>query len=297
MFAKTRVVRPWLTPNTIGLFLLLVCSLVGPAASQGQDRAMSAANKSSPGVSKYSADLAADKNTVPDQGVIPPGTILPIRLQSSISTDKSEPGQLIAGKIAQDVPSPNHSKIRAGSKVEGRIVEVTPAGSASGPRISIQFEKVYSQGKAIPVTTNLRAMAGFMEVMQTGEPDEEGAPPNWWTTTQVGGDSVYGVGGPVMSAEHSSEVVGRSVNGGVLSRVSAKEGTKCRGPVAGNTNPQALWVFSSDACGTYGMEHIEIVHAGRTDPVGTISFVSDRPKLKIPAATAMLLRVNGLSRD
>ena len=143
---------------------------------------------------------------------------------------------MVVGRIAQDVPLPDGSNIRAGSKVEGRIVEVTPVGSASGPRISIQVEKVYSQGKAIPVTTNLRAMAGFMEVMQTGVPEEgasEGTPSNWWTTTQVGGDSVYGVGGPVMSAQDSSEVVGWSVNGGVLSLVSAKEGIKCRGPVAG----------------------------------------------------------------
>jgi hypothetical protein len=118
-----------------------------------------------------------------------------------------EAGQIFMGNIAQDVPSPNGSNIRAGSKVEGRIFEVTSAGSASGPRISIQFEKVYSQGKAIPVTTNLRAMAGFMEVMQTGVPQEgasERTPSNWWTATQVGGDSGYGVGGRVMSAEDSS---------------------------------------------------------------------------------------------
>lgn len=95
----------------------------------------------------------------------------------------------------------------------GRIFEVTSAGSASGPRISIQFEKVYSQGKAIPVATNLRAMAGFMEVMQAGVPEEaasEGIPSSWLTSTQVGGDSVYGVGGPVMSAEKASGIQARS---------------------------------------------------------------------------------------
>ena len=70
-----------------------------------------------------------------------------------------------------------------------------------------------------------------------------------------------------------------------------------QGPVAGNTNPQALWVFSSDACGTYGMENLKISHAGRTNPVGIISLASDNSKLRIPNGTAMLLRVNAVSRD
>ncbi len=271
------------------------------ASSQAQISSILAVHRTSLSTESTPNDvLSSQALPLPELDVIPSGTILPVRLRTNISSEKSKVGQIVVGRIAQDVPLPDGSNIRAGSKVEGRIVEVTPVGSASGPRISIQFEKVYSQGKAIPVTTNLRAMAGFMEVMQTGVPEEgasEGTPSNWWTTTQVGGDSVYGVGGPVMSAQDSSEVVGWSVNGGVLSVVSAKEGTKCRGPVAGNKSHQALWVFSSDACGMYGMEHIQIVHAGRTHPVGIISLASDSSKIKIPNGTAMLLRVNAVSRD
>ena len=289
MFTKIRVVGSALTRILAGSFLVAFCFSIVMTASQGKEREIPPAT-----------NLAAHTSTVTDQNVIPPGTILPVRLRSTISSDKSAPGQLIVGRIAQDVPLPNGSKIRAGSKIEGHVVEVIPAGSPSGPMLSIRFDKVYSQGKTIPVTTNLRAIAGFMEIMEAAVPEDgaaEGTPSNWWTTTQVGGDSVYGVGGPVMSAEHTSEVVGKSVGDGVLSRVSAKEGTKCRGSIAGNTAPQALWVFSSDACGTYGIEHVKITHAGRTDPVGTISLASDSPKLKIRSATGMLLRVDGPSRN
>jgi len=115
---------------------------------------------------------------------------------------------------------------------------------------------------------------------------------SWLTTVQVGGDVVYGEGGPVSTGEDANQIVGKAVNGGVLVKVRAKKGTECRGAIDGNDSPQALWVFSSDACGTYGLEHISIVHAGRTDPTGVIVLASDSGGLKLPSGAGMLLRVN-----
>jgi hypothetical protein len=119
----------------------------------------------------------------------------------------------------------------------------------------------------------------------------------WLTTVQVGGDVVYGEGGIVTSGEDANQIVGKKVNDGVLGQVRAKEGTNCRGAIDGNDSPQALWVFSSDACGTYGLEHINIAHAGRTNPTGVIVLVSDRGNLKIPGGAGMLLRVTASSRN
>jgi hypothetical protein len=285
MFAIIRVIGPTGAAAVLSSLLFSTATAYSPAELILERRETLETNVPS-------GDVSAES--------IPPGTILPVRLQTTISVEKSKPGQIIVGKIAQEVPLQNGSKIHAGSRVEGHILEISLSGSASGPKVSLQFDKVYSQSRVIPITTNLRAIAGFMEVAEAALPEDaasEGSPSNWWTTIQIGGDSVYGEGGPVMSSDNSSEVVGKSVNGGVLSRVSAKEGTKCRGTLADNISPQALWVFSSNACGAYGMGHIKIVHAGRTNPVGTITLASDSSKLKIPAATAMLLRVNPAVRE
>jgi hypothetical protein len=227
------------------------------------------------------------------RGAIPAGTILPVVLGSSISFEKGKTGQALHGKIAQDVPLPNGAKIHKGAAIVGHIAEVTPGTNGSGSKVAIQFDKVDMAGQWVNVVTNLRAIAGFVAIQQASVPTEapaEGSPYEWLPTSQIGGDTVYGRSGPVMSADDTSKVIGKSVEGGVLVQVSAKEGTSCRGEL--NGSPQALWVFSADACGVYGIEHLKIDHAGRTDPKGTIVLASETPKLKLSEGDGLLLRVD-----
>ncbi len=54
---------------------------------------------------------------------------------------------------------------------------------------------------------------------------------------------------------------------------------------------QALWVFASNACGSYGFVDLTIAHVGRTDPVGQIVLVSQRKDIDICGGSGMLLRV------
>ncbi len=78
----------------------------------------------------------------------------------------------------------------------------------------------------------------------------------------------------------------------VLVHVSAKPGSPCRGDIEGNDRPQALWVFSSDACGVYDFTDLTILHAGRTSPIGQITLASDHGDMNVRAGSGMLLRVN-----
>ena len=195
----------------------------------------------------------------------------------------------------QDVPLSSGIRIKDGSKVVGHIVEVTPASTGNRARISLQFDKLISWHKTISITTNLRAIAGFMEINEAQTPPigpGESDVYRWLTTVQIGGDIVYGEGGPVTTGNDPNDVVGKAVNSGVLSQVRTNEAAKCRGATDGNEAPKALWVFSSDACGTYGLEHISIVSAGRSGDAGVIVFSSDKENLKIAGGAGMLLRVN-----
>ena len=245
-------------------------------------------------VSPVSPKLAAQRTSV-SKVEVPPGTILPVLLGTTISPAKAKPGKIIQGQIAQDVPLPSGSKIPKGSKVEGHVVENIPADNGMGAKISIRFDTVRFRDETLAITTNLRAIAGFMAVLDAGVPNQavgEGDVSNWMTTTQIGGDSVFGIGGPVTSAHNAAEVVGKSpMSGGVLVELRPNTSANCRGPLDGNNNPQALWVFSSDACGTYGLSKVSIVHAVRTDPIGTVILEIQGTSTKIQSGAGLLLRV------
>lgn len=223
------------------------------------------------------------------QEAVPSGTLLPITLNSSFHSSHAKAGDVIVGTIAQDVPLPSGQSIRRGSKVFGRVVHV---GSGSPAQATLAFDSLKMNGKTVPIETDVRAIASFMMIQDAQVPamgPDKGTPASAWTTVQIGGEVVYRGGGPVMNA---GEVVGKPVPGGVLGQARARVGAPCRGAIDGNNAPQALWLFSSDACGVYGMSDLSIVQSGRTEPVGQIELASQKETLKVPRGTGMLLRVN-----
>jgi hypothetical protein len=228
------------------------------------------------------------------QNTIPAGTILPVALNSSLNSRKIKSGQVITARVMQDVPLPG-STIHAGTKVIGSVIDVKPANGGSGAQISFRFDTLLVSKRRIPITTNLRAAASMMAVEAAQLPEsgpDRGTSQNAWTTDQIGGEVVYRGGGPVADGLRP---VGEPTYGGVLVHVSAKPGTPCRGEIEGNDRLQALWVFSSDACGVYDFADLKIVHAGRSNPVGEITLASDKGDMNVRAGGGMLLRVNQTS--
>jgi hypothetical protein len=234
--------------------------------------------------------FAASTSTPAQSLEIPAGTILSARLNQALSSKYSKPGQPISARIMQDVPLLNHNKIPAGAKLRGTILAVTNVPSAS---ISLRFDSLEWHRQQIPLHTSLRALANFMEVQSAQTPETApgfGDPFSWMNTRQIGGDEVYGVGGPV--TDGSNNRVGHAVNGGVLVHVRAHPDSKCRGPLnAEDDRLQALWVFSSDACGVYGIDGLTIAHAGRSSPPGEITLTAGHRDVLVRNASAILLRV------
>jgi len=235
--------------------------------------------------------LAESSKTRSDDG-IPAGTILPVRVPS-ISSNSAKAGDKIKANLAQDVRLPDGSTIHGGTRVLGEIVDVTNASAGRGATLTIKFNALVRHGKSTNIRTHLRAMASMMEVAEAQIPISgpgESDVYDWLTTQQVGGDSVYGKQGPVVG---KSETVGESTYQGVFVRVLASADGRCRGSVAGNDHPQAVWVFSADACGLYGFGDLEIRHAGRTEPLGEIVLESKRGPVKIRSGSGALLRIDG----
>ncbi|MGB8832548.1 MAG: hypothetical protein WCC95_10395 [Candidatus Sulfotelmatobacter sp.] len=223
------------------------------------------------------------------QNAISAGTILPVRLNTSLNSRKARPGEIITARVMQDIPRGSGARVRAGAKVIGRVVDVK---NSEPPQISVQFDALVVSGRKVPITTNLRALASMMDVEAAQIPafgPDRGTPPNWQTTEQIGGEVVYRGGGPV---ENGLVTVGEPTGNGMLAYPTGKAGTNCRGLVNGSDRPQAFWVFSSDACGVYGFNDLTIAHAGRSDPAGIITLASNRGHINVRSGSGMLLRVD-----
>ena len=223
---------------------------------------------------------------------IPDGTVLPARLNKTLSSKSAKVGELVSARIMQDVPLPGFARIRAGAVLYGKVTRVQPASPGGGGSISVRFDTLRIPHENVRLSIHLRAIASFMEVQHAQDPlmgGDRGTSENAWTTIQIGGDIVYRGGGHV---ENRAGRVGEPVLNGVLGRLDANPGRGCRGDSTGD-RPQALWLFSSDACGTYGLPHLVISHAGRTDPVGEITLESEKGDVNVGGGGGLLLRVIG----
>jgi hypothetical protein len=173
------------------------------------------------------------------------------------------------------------------------VIGIENGKNGDGVAIRIRFDALELKKQRVAISTNLRAIASLMEVADAQVPSsgpDRGTPAAWTTRNLVGGEVAYGDGGPVARGTHE---VGKALADGVLARVQSNDRGGCRGDAGDNDREQALWVFSSDACGLYGFSGARIAHAGRTLPKGEIVIVSQSRTLDLQAGIGMLLRVNG----
>jgi hypothetical protein len=223
---------------------------------------------------------------------IPAGTIIPAMTRTTLDASKARVGQKIEARVMQDVPLTSQTRIRAGAKLVGHVVAVTRAGAASPSRIVISFDRLLMDKTDVPITTSLRSLASMMEVFDAQLPtnaiDDYGTSESDWVTVQIGGDVVYRGGRIVMS---DGQVVGKAtIAGEVTAKLLASRDGGCRGAIADNDREQAVWLFSSSACGAYGFDDLKIIHAGRRDPVGQIILQSDK-NVRLLGGAGLLLRV------
>jgi hypothetical protein len=225
------------------------------------------------------------------QSMVPHGTVLPVRLNSSISSETGKPGYTVTARLMQDVLLPGGSEIKKGAQIVGHLVKSAPSSGNSPAQVVLIFDSLRLADRTVPLRTSLRALASGLEVedAQTPKAFDVATASTYATTVQVGGEVVYRGGGHVMRGE---ALVGEPVHGGVVSRTRANFERGCRGALDGNDQPQSLWVFSSDACGVYGLPHVTITSTGRNEHEGEIVLNSQNDRaLRVRSGSGMLLRV------
>jgi hypothetical protein len=222
---------------------------------------------------------------------IPPGTVLPVMLNSSLDARRAKPGEPISGNIMQDVPLPDGWKISKGSKVLGHVVSTSPATPGSPSRLAFVFDRLKTAVGEIPITTHLRALASPHQVFEAKLPtnsiDDYGTSTSDWNTIQIGGAGVYRGNGEVVQG---NSVVGHTTDyGAVTAKLVPSPQDGCGG---GGQREQALWLFSPWACGVYGYSDVKIVRHGDADQPGVIELESP-DNIRVDGGSGWLLRMNG----
>ena len=221
---------------------------------------------------------------------VPPGTVIPIRLDGTMDIKSLQALQKIEARVAQEVPLPGKEKISLRSRVFATVTAVN-ASPEGGVSISLKFDQLEEKEQTYPIVTSVRAIASFRAMRNAQMPlagADAGTPAGWGTTVQIGGDQRFGDGGKVRN--RFKKTVGKGVRGGVLVHLAANPEGGCGGPEPGDDLPQATWVFSADACGIYDLKNVKIAHNGKSDPVGVITLEFAKDDMKLESGAAFLLR-------
>ncbi len=218
---------------------------------------------------------------------LPAGTALPVVVGSTLSAKGSKAGQKFDGKLMQDLRLPSGAVIKSGAHVTGHVVSVKKPGTG-GSNIVVQFDQLQNERQAIPLNVSVRAVAGSNSVFNAGLPSGNNTdqdPSDMWVTRQVGGEYVFRARGYVESDRGKVGVWdGRGV-WGKLQPAENCEDSQINGDI------QALWIFSTTACGAHDLPDTTLAHAGNTPPLGQVTLQSTK-NVEIHGGSGWLLIVN-----
>ena len=220
---------------------------------------------------------------------LPVGTLLPVMLGSSLDSNKSKPGEKISAKLKQDVPLPDGGTVKAGMEIVGHIVAVKRGAAGANAQVVFVFDHVRLDGQDRSITTSLRALASMMAVFQARQPMNSVAMDSsstWdYNTRQVGGDVVYGR----KDVRSGDGVVAMTPEPGWV--VGIPLGNPTEGcPTPENKNLQAFWIFSTNACGVYGEEGMQISRQPADTKDGQITLTASKHVL-VRGGSGLLLTV------
>lgn len=148
-----------------------------------------------------------------------------------------------------------------------------------------------AHGHTVLVTTALRALASFTDIEEALIPPmgTDGMTPYQDATlVLIGGDVSYRGGGPVI---HQGLEVGKPDGDGVVVRLLPNPERGCASAYDSQSTRQSLWVFSANACGIYGLAHLQVARRGLQSESGFFSISSQDGPVSLHSGDGLLLTV------
>lgn len=88
----------------------------------------------------------------PEPVVLPEGTVLAVDLETSLSSESSRTGDLVLGRLAEDVRVGERVLVKSGAELRGRVTAAVPAGKVkTRARLAWDFDRLVVGGKQHPI--------------------------------------------------------------------------------------------------------------------------------------------------
>jgi len=117
----------------------------------------------------YAGQQPVQGGQVAGQSVtIPTGSLLRVRVNHTLSSNKSQPGTTFDGIVVNDVVANGLVAIPRGASVQGKVIDAKTSGALSGRgEMSIQLTSVTLGGKSYPLASDIWAHNGADKTIET----------------------------------------------------------------------------------------------------------------------------------
>ena len=152
-------------PILLALLLAPACSKAPSTASSNSDQQIPFTqpdqNQATASEPQNTTSEPKESKLVPATLVIPAGTPINIRLQSSLSSGTAQPGETFEATVDEPIVVEGKTVVSRGAEATGRVVSANPGGRLHKPGyLKVTLASVTINGNRVPVQTSSIAVQG-----------------------------------------------------------------------------------------------------------------------------------------
>jgi len=130
----------------------------GPASEGSRPRPAAAASADAQTADKPVSGRApepATRETEPPRPVVAEGTPLVIKLESTVSSARSQAGDTFLGRLSEPIEAGGHVLVPAGAEVRGKVLVAQGSGRVKGrARLAVAFDRLEVEGRKLEIETS-----------------------------------------------------------------------------------------------------------------------------------------------
>src|SRR5262245_16332015 len=97
----------------------------------------------------------AEREAEPPRPVVAEGTPLVVKLESTVSSARSQAGDTFLGRLSEPIEAGGHVLVPAGAEVRGKVLVAQGSGRVKGrARLAVAFDRLEVEGRKLEIETS-----------------------------------------------------------------------------------------------------------------------------------------------